>query len=225
MTNNSRFTVFTMARPSSQADQALIAAGRLLYPAHGCAGLSVRRVAEQAGVKPGLFHYHFESKDAFLTVVLQGVYEDLFSELSEAASGPAAPLVRLKAVLQRLGRALRERGELLVRVLGDVAQGEPAALAFVQRNAPRHLGLLTGLMAEAERAGQIAPMPPLRRMGFVMGAVAAPLLAGRGLRALALQHPLIVDRLDEDMLSDSATEQRIEMVLVALCAGKDKPCA
>lgn len=212
-----------MPRPSSQADQALIHAGRTLYPQTGCVGLSVRRVAELAGVRPGLFHYHFASKDAFLSAMLQGLYEDFYSELGEAARGPGEPLERLRAVLQRLGRALRERGALLTRVVTDVVQGAPAAVAFVQHNVPRHLALLTRLMDEAERAGQIAPMPALRRMGFVMGAVAAPLLVGRGLQALRLQDPLIDARVETDMLSDEATDLRIEMALVALGAGKDTP--
>ena len=39
-----------MPRPSQQIDQALLASGRTLLPQTGCAGLSVRALAEHAAV-------------------------------------------------------------------------------------------------------------------------------------------------------------------------------
>mgnify|MGYP000296497213 CR=1 FL=1 len=38
-----------MARPSQDVDKELLRVGRELYPALGCTGLSVRRVALEAG--------------------------------------------------------------------------------------------------------------------------------------------------------------------------------
>lgn len=223
MTNNQPEIFCTpMPRPSTHADQSLLASGRTLYAAHGSAGLSVRRVAEHAGVRPGLFHYHFESKDAFLAAVLQGLYEDAYAAMRAVADGPGVAVERLRAVLSLLGRILREQGPVIARIAADVAHGEPAPTAFVRANAPRHLALLTGLMAAAEQEGAIAPMPPLRRMGFVMGAVAAPLIAGRGLLALQPEHPLL-SQLVPDVLSAEATEARIDMALRALRAGKESP--
>jgi len=210
-----------MPRPSSQADQALLSSGRALYPLAGCAGLSVRRVAEHAGVQPGLFHYHFRNKNAFLAAVLQGLYEDAFAALSAAAAEPGPAVARLGAVLRLVGDLLREHGAVIGRLVIDLAQGEPAVADFVRANAPRHLALLAGLMDEAERAGQIRPMPPLQRMAFVMGAVAAPLIVGRGLQALQPEHPLLADRIGPDMLSADATSARVDLVLTALRQGKD----
>lgn len=210
-----------MPRPSSQADQALLASGRALYAQAGCAGLSVRKVAEHAGVRPGLFHYHFASKDVFLQAVLQGIYEDVYAVLAQAAGENAPALERLETVLLLLGRFLREQGAVIGRIVADVAQGQVAAQAFVRTNAPRHLALLAGLMDAAEREGSIAPMPTLRRMGFVMGAVAAPLIVGRGLQLLQAPHTLLVSRLQPDMLSDEATRDRVALVLKALQTAKE----
>lgn len=212
-----------MPRPSTQADQAMLASGRALYPAAGCAGLSVRKVAEHAGVRPGLFHYHFGNKDGFLRAVLQDVYEDVFASLGAAASAPGPAEDRLRQVLLLLGGFLREQGAVIGRIVVDVAQGEVAAVEFVRTNAPRHLTLLTGLMDEAEREGALAPMPPLRRMGFVMGAVAAPVLAGRGILALQPEHPLLASRVAPDLLSDEAIAARVDLAMSALRAGKDAP--
>ena len=76
-----------MPRPSQQLDQALLRSGRALYPALGCAGLSQRKLAEHAGISPGMFHYHFASKDAFLRALLQQLYEEMYGPLAESAGG------------------------------------------------------------------------------------------------------------------------------------------
>ncbi|MCB2034217.1 MAG: helix-turn-helix transcriptional regulator, partial [Ottowia sp.] len=66
-----------MPRPSRNLDQRLLQSGRRLYPRLGCAGLTVRAVADDAGVAPGMFHYHFDSKEAFLRQVLQQFYDEV----------------------------------------------------------------------------------------------------------------------------------------------------
>ena len=140
-----------MPRPSRHLDQALLASGAALYPALGCAGLSVRAVASLAGVTAGMFHYHFESKDAFLQQVLQGIYEELFSRLSAPAHRPGAPLVRLRGTLTVIARFLRDHAPLMRRVLGDAQAGHAVATEFLQRNLPRHVEVVVALLAEAEQ--------------------------------------------------------------------------
>src|SRR5262245_25887360 len=97
-----------MPRPSQQIDQALLAAGRELLPRLGCAGLSVRALAAHAGVAPGMFHYHFEGKDAFLRALLSGWYEEMFGALAQQAAMPAAPVERLRSALALLARFARK---------------------------------------------------------------------------------------------------------------------
>lgn len=207
-----------MPRPSRQLDQAMLAAGRELFPAVGC-GLSVRAVAERAGAAPGLFHYHFGSKQDFLRALLQDLYDEGFEPLRQAAAGEAPPLERLRAMLWVIARFVRDEGEVVGRIWSDAAQGEPVAVEFVRRNAPRHLQLLLGVLAEAERAGALTPMAPLRRMGFVMGAVAAPLLVASRLRRMDLGLPMLRDGLAADVLSDQAIDARIDMALNGLQGG------
>ena len=72
-----------MPRPSQNIDQALLASGRALYPLHGCTGLSVRQICEHAGANLGMFHYHFRSKDNFLSTLLQTLYDEVFEQLQQ----------------------------------------------------------------------------------------------------------------------------------------------
>ncbi|MBP7531950.1 MAG: TetR/AcrR family transcriptional regulator [Ottowia sp.] len=208
-----------MARQSRQLDQALLASGAALYPQLGCAGLSVRAVAAHAGVTPGLFHYHFDSKEAFLRAVLQHFYEDLFSQISAPVVQAGAPLDRLRAALAAFGAFMRTHAPALRRVLADAEAGEPVARDFLRRNAPRHLRLLLGLLAEAEHAGQIAPQPALLRLTFLMGAVMGPVLVAALLKDGGVLPAMVRSQVGPQVLSDAAIARRIELALSALVQG------
>ena len=205
-----------MPRPSQGIDQALLRSGLALLPQLGCSGLSVRRVAEHAGVNPAMFHYHFGSKAAFLQTLLQQLYEQLFARLSADASGQGPALERLHHALVALARFVREHRALAGRLAIDAASGETVVHDFVRANAPRHLGLLLQLMAQAEREGTLAPAPPMQRFVFVMGAVVAPLLVAPGVAALRVAPQLMGSQLEEQVLGDEAIEQRVRLALAAI---------
>ena len=90
-----------MPRPSRAVDEAMLRAGRALLPRLGCRGLTQRALAAHAGVQPGMFHYHFGSKDDFLRALLQQLYHPaprvyargsagFYEEMYAGAGGQAA---------------------------------------------------------------------------------------------------------------------------------------
>lgn len=208
-----------MPRPSQDQDQALLAAGAALYPQLGCAGLSVRRVAEAAGVNPAMVHYHFGSKDAFLRALLQQHYEAMFSALSLHSQGEADVMERLAAALLGVARFVREHRPLLARVWADAQAGEAVAQDFLRANAPRHLGVLMALLQEAEGQDRLPRQPLLTRFSFLMGAVVAPLILVGGMQAINAVPPALQGLVDDGVLSDAALERRIEWALLGLAAG------
>ncbi|MDR7297142.1 AcrR family transcriptional regulator [Pelomonas aquatica] len=208
-----------MPRPSQDQDQALLAAGAALYPALGCAGLSVRRVADAAGVNPGMVHYHFGSKDGFLRALLQRHYEEMFSALSLNIQGDADVMQRLAAALLTVARFVREHRPLIARVWADAQGGQTVAQQFLRANAPRHLGVLLALMQEAESTGRLPPQPLLTRFTFLMGAVVAPILLVGGMQSIDAVPPALLSGVDEQVLSDAALQRRIEWALLGLASG------
>lgn len=208
-----------MPRPSQDQDQALLAAGAVLYPQLGCAGLSVRRVAEAAGVNPAMVHYHFGSKDAFLRALLQQHYEEMFGALSLNSRGDSNVMERLAAALLGVARFVREHRPLIARVWADAQAGAVVAQDFLRANAPRHLGVLMALLQEAEAQGQLPPQPLLTRFTFLMGAVVAPLLLVGGLQALDVVPQALRASVDGDVLSDAALQRRIDWALRGLAGG------
>lgn len=214
LTNNRR-----MPRPSQDQDLALLAAGAALYPQLGCAGLTVRRVAEQAGVNPAMVHYHFGSKDAFLRQLLQRHYEEMFSALSLNSQSGGDVMERLAAALLGVARFVREHRPLLARVWADAQAGEAVARDFLRANAPRHLGVLMALLQEAARLGRLPAQPPLTAFTFLMGAVVAPLLLAGGMQAIDAVPPSLRTGLDDEVMSDAALARRVEWALLGLASG------
>jgi len=208
-----------MPRPSQDQDQALLAAGAALYPQLGCAGLSVRRVAEAAGVNPAMVHYHFGSKDAFLRALLQQHYEAMFSALSLTSQAEADVMERLADALLGMARFVREHRPLLARVWADAQAEEAVAKDFLRANAPRHLGVLMALLQEAEAQGRLPQQPLLTRFSFLMGAVVAPLMLAGGMKAIDAVPPMLLAAVDGEVLSDAALQRRIEWALLGLASG------
>lgn len=212
-----------MARPSQQIDQALLAAGRALLPSAGCAGLSVRALAERAGVAPGMFHYHFASKERFLRTLLAGVYEEMFGSLAAEVALPAEPLQRLRAALRLLARFARAQRTLLARLWTDAMAGEAVARDFFREHAPRHVGVVMHLVAEAQAAGALRPLPPLQTLAFVMGAVPLPMIFVAGLVDAGFAAPGGKAAFEAQVMSDEAVDARIDLVLAALAAPAAAP--
>jgi AcrR family transcriptional regulator len=205
-----------MPRPSRNLDKALLAAGRALLPHRGCAGLSVREVAEAAGVNLGMFHYHFKTRDAFLRELLQSMYDEMFSQLQVQRDDAWTAVENLRQALRFLGRFLRANRPTLSRVLADALCGDPIALDFLRRNAPRHLGHLWALIQVGQKEGALAPLAPAQALGFCAGSLAMPIIFG-GAAAESADLPKALARsLEKDLLSDAAIDQRIELALAAI---------
>lgn len=192
-----------------------MAAGRRLLPSRGCAGLTTREVCEAAGVNPGMFHYHFKTREAFLRALLQSVYEEMYAQLAFEVSG-SDPLLNLRAGLRFIGRFLRGNRAMLARVLADALCGEPLAVEFLQRNAPRHLGVLQMLIGEAAARRQLKPIAPAQALSFCAGALGAPILFGGAIVQGGGLTRAAARKLHDTLLSDAAIDERIDLALEAL---------
>jgi len=207
-----------MVRPSQFIDQLLLDAGLELLPVTGCAGLSVRRLTEHAGVNLGMFHYHFKTKDNFIKAVLQRTYEEMFSALTLRVNPTHPPMQNLRDALGVLGSFGIKNRRLLVRILGDAMSGEPLAADFLKANLPRHIEVIASLVQEAQWEGSMAKAPVPQIIAFMAGAVAAPILVGT-----ALQQNPTAQATAGFVLSEQALAQRIEFALRGLAPSKDMP--
>lgn len=213
-----------MARPSNNIDQLLLDAGFALLPQLGCRGLSARKLTDHAGVNLGMFHYHFGSKDAFIRTLLQQMYEQMFSELCLQLQGDSAPTVeRLRHAMQVIAYFARDHRQLLARVMADAFGGEAVAAEFLRANVPRHIGVLVGLIGQAQHEGMLAAMPLPQALGFLAGAVLAPVMVGGAMAGNGMLPAALAAGLDDTLLTDAAIDARIGFALRGLSS--DGPAA
>jgi AcrR family transcriptional regulator len=212
-----------MPRPSRNLDQALLAAGRELFPARGCAALSVREVADAAGVNLGMFHYHFKSRDAFLRALMQQAYEEMFARLSMEFSLHRDDADGLRFAVRAIGRWVRDNRRFLARVLADALGGEKCAREFLRDNLPRHFAVLQMIITHDQEEGRIANLPVPQVIGMCAGSVAMPILFGGALIDGGDMPPAMAKSLSNALLSDAAIDQRIDLALAAISTNAAAP--
>lgn len=211
-----------MARPSQNIDQRLLEAGFELLPQTGCRGLSARKLTEHAGVNLGMFHYHFKSKENFIRILLEQVYEQMFSLLVIKSGEGDSPLQHLRNALLVLAHFGRTNRQLLQRIFADAIAGESVAIEFLQANVPRHLAVIARLIGEAQRNGQIVKAPLPQVIAFLAGAIMAPVLLGSAMLENSMLPQAAGAMLEQEVLSKKAVEQRIDFALRGLAAIEGK---
>ena len=205
-----------MPRPSRNLDQALLTAGRELFPKRGCAGLAVREVAEAAGVNLGMFHYHFKSREVFLRALMQQAYEEMFANLTLEFSIHRDDPESLRFAVRAIGRWVRDNRRFIARVLADALGGEKCAREFLRDNLPRHFGVLQMIILHGQKEGWIVDLPAPQVIGMCAGSVAMPILFGGALIDGGELPPAMAKSLAKMLLSDAAIDQRIDLALAAI---------
>ena len=64
-------------RNADRSQQAILAAAREEFHAHGLGGARVERIAERAAVDKRLIYYYFENKDSLFRAVLEETYQSI----------------------------------------------------------------------------------------------------------------------------------------------------
>ena len=178
--------------------------------------MSVREVADKAGVNLGMFHYHFKTREAFLRALLQAIYEEMFAKLTLEIARPADTLSRIRFAMRALGGFGLANRQFLARIFADALTGEELARRFLRENLPRHLGVMAGLLAQGQQEGVIVPVPIPQAIGTAAGAIAMPILVAGRMVDSGVLDPLTARMLQTVVLSPEALDQRIDLVLKAL---------
>ena len=205
-----------MTRPSRNIDQVLIATAREMLPDTGCHGFSIRQLTDRAGVNLGMFHYHFKTREQFLSQVLHEVYQEMFAPLSFQAKADRPLLENLRAALTVLGTFVRDNRRLLRRLMADAMSNEAIALEFFRQHFPLHLSVLAELVVTGQQANLLWKIPPLQAITFLASAVAMPNIFASIFTEHGNIPPQMVDRLNQDVLSDAAIAQRVDMAIRGL---------
>lgn len=150
----------------SNAREELIAATHRVLCEHGYAGLTTKRIAEEAGVTTAALHYHFDTKDDLMGAFLDHLLDRTRTRFDErlAEDDVSGPVGRLATFLD----------EIFAPHTGEGADGVETALLEIKAQAPydasfrRKLaehdeymrGVLRDCIAEGVEAGIVRETDP-----------------------------------------------------------------
>jgi len=179
-----------IATPDPDSRERLLTAGVALARTHGLRRLTVRGVAAAARANLGSFVYHFGTREAFVTELIERLYAPMLARLEVSAGAKADPLANLRQVLLQFAQWVIAQRDFVAHVLLDANAGEGAAQRFLASLDKRHPALLLALIARAQQAGRLRAEEPAHLMLFLMSTLAVPavffhLLGGQLPRPLA----------------------------------------
>ncbi|MBI4346060.1 MAG: TetR/AcrR family transcriptional regulator [Elusimicrobia bacterium] len=213
-----------MTRPTGDSARKLLEAGRALALARGFGGVTVREVCRRAKVNLGLFHYHFKTREAFVSRLLDEGYGDFFARLSGSAEGGGSPPERLRRALASIARFTRENRRLCIGMLRDGMNGERRVAAFAAKAFPHHMPLVLAIYEEGVRRGDFRRLPVPLFLSVCMGAMNGPNIMLTLLEDHGARRPFgrALGGVAQDLLSDAALEERVDMILAALARPRRK---
>ena len=133
-------------------------AAAALFRQRGYGAVSLRSIAAAAGIKAGSIYYHFASKDAIVTEILDAGILAVHTEVRasvEALPADASAETILRTVLRGHLRTLLEHGDYTsanVRIFGQVPPAVRDANLVVRRDYEKYLD---GLLSDLQAAGMI----------------------------------------------------------------------
>lgn len=157
----------------------ILNAAATLFRQHGYGTVSLRAIAQAAGIKAGSIYYHFASKDEIVIEILNAGILAVHAEVRAAvdtlpAGAPADTVIR--AALRGHLRALLEHGDYTsanVRIFGQV----PPAVRDANLSARRaYEKYLDDLLSDLQASGAIRSNINIRRFRLMLiGALNATL--------------------------------------------------
>lgn len=129
-----------------------------LIAGQGLRALNMAAVARRVGLVPSGIYRHFESKDQILEAVLDLLRQRLLDNVEAARQEHADPLLRLRDVLMRHVRFIRE-GRAIPRIIfsDDVHGGHPDRKNRVRQILGEYMGHVADFVRQGQQQGLIRP--------------------------------------------------------------------
>lgn len=138
------------------ARERLLIAALEVFSERGYDGASIKAVAAQAGVAPGLIYHYFEHKEGLLeaTIERHSILPELRRILAVSADRPARQV--LFEIGLRFDRLLADRQPMLALVLGERFRQPAVGRVFAKLTATGQ-ELLAGYLQHRVEAGELRP--------------------------------------------------------------------
>ncbi|MHB8573608.1 MAG: TetR/AcrR family transcriptional regulator [Candidatus Dormibacteria bacterium] len=147
------------SRANDRREQIVAAATQVLGRA-GFGATSMKQIAAEAGVAPGLLHYYFDSKEALLLAVVDRMHLELLAEVRASLEGITDPMDRISAGIDQAATKCGEHPEFyrLMFDLMSVGNTVPAIQSRVREMIAEYVEFILGEV-RAVTGGLPVPLP------------------------------------------------------------------
>ena len=140
-------------RPSDvEVGPILLRAAAELVTERGLVEISMRDVAERAGVTPAMITYYFEGKEGLWQALMQAGMTDVRAALAAAPPDPGTPRT-IESLFRQLLDTAHARPWMPVLLLRSLWGAPKQRSGFAVANAPINMAMLRALLASGQLAG------------------------------------------------------------------------
>ncbi|HEY1014705.1 MAG TPA: helix-turn-helix domain-containing protein [Herpetosiphonaceae bacterium] len=192
--------------------QQIVASARTLFAARGFAAVSLREIAEHAGVTHGLLRHHVGAKEDLWRAVIDATVQDYLAVIlpliDAAATEAGAALPAVKAVSRAVVVMSGRYPEVARLLMHESVEGGPRLDYFIAQIAPLR-ALVTPLLDAVQRGGGLAHFTHDTFLLALLMLGAMPFALAAFSRALS----------GADLRAAAEIERHADLVIAALFAG------
>jgi TetR/AcrR family transcriptional regulator len=135
--------------------QALLKRAEQMFAERGYDGVSLRDLADAAGVTPAMIHYYFKNKDGLYAAMLDDVTGRLLEQI-EAANAEGVSQDPFRSLMDIASRTVLAEPWAVSLIMRDVLlRPGPLRDRFIENYATRVMELLTMVIIEGKKTGEI----------------------------------------------------------------------
>ena len=140
------------------AREKLLAAGTELFAVKGFAGVSIRQLAETAGVNSALISYYYGGKEGLYAAVITAQYERLFGKFEAIAASTAPVEEKIRMYADVIRRNHTEDQPLMARLIqGELTSPTACLENVVRKYTVRIAGIISGVLRQGIQSGVFRP--------------------------------------------------------------------
>lgn len=198
---------------AGEGQEALLEAAHQLMGEKGLPRVTVREVAERAGVQPALVNYYFGGKQGLLRAVVTEVAQRMLATIREAVAVEGSVEQRFRALVGAVVGLCAEEPYAPRLIMEQVLFGEEEMIdAFVEGYARPNLETMRRLLAEGAASGEIREVDPLLLVPTLLGGCVFFFLASPVIRRL-----FGLDAITPE-LAERLVDHTVEVLLRGICA-------
>jgi AcrR family transcriptional regulator len=196
---------------SGQTREALLVAAHEVMAEKGYPRVTLREVAERAGVQPALVNYYFGGKDGLLRSVIASVAGQMRFRIEQTVTGQGTPEERIRQLVDGIVQAMTAAPYAPRLMAEQVFFAEAGVIGeFVENFARPNLAAIRSLLEDGREMGSLRAVDPRFLVPALVGACIFFFLAAPIVRRL-----YGIEEIDAEMAREFA-DRTAELILYGI---------